>query len=282
MKKIIELLNNDLNIGDFIIPKESIFNLSYKVFKTIFILLLMIICFKIGKAVINRVVDREKKFKFSMDERKSQTLGAVLKSILRYSVYFVGLFGIVEIWLGTIGLTLAGIGGVAVGFGSQSLVKDMINGFFILFEDQYSVGDNINIDDKGGIVESIELRITKIRAFNGDLHTIPNGSITKVTNHSRGDQRILVEVEISHQANLDKALGVISILCNKFKEENEDVIEGPETLGVSALKATGITISIAGKAKPWAQYNLEMKLRKEVSDTLKAANIEMPWPVIDC
>jgi len=282
MKKIIELLNNDLNIGDFIIPKESIFNLGYKVFKTISILLLMIICFKIGKAVINKVVDREKKFKFSMDERKSQTLGAVLKSILRYSVYFVGLFGIVEIWLGTIGLTLAGIGGVAVGFGSQSLVKDMINGFFILFEDQYSVGDNINIDDKGGIVESIELRITKIRAFNGDLHTIPNGSITKVTNHSRGDQRILVEVEISHQANLDKALGVISILCNKFKEENEDVIEGPETLGVSALKATGITISIAGKARPWAQYNLEMKLRKEVSDTLKAANIEMPWPVIDC
>ena len=282
MINLIELFKSDINIGNFIIPKESVYSVSYKLFITLLILLLMFIAFKVGEAIISRIVDKQKKFKFSLDERKSQTMGAVLKSILRYTVCFVGIFVIVEIWFGTIGLTLAGIGGVAVGFGSQSLVKDMINGFFILFEDQYSVGDYINIDDKGGIVESIELRITRIRGFNGDLHTIPNGSITKVTNHSRGDLRILVEVEISHQANLDKAIEEIEALCIKFKEENEDVVEGPEVLGISALKATGITISIAGKTKSWAQYNLEMKLRKQVRDILNQANIKMPYSTITC
>ncbi len=276
----IDLANDGITLGGYLIKKESVYNFGFKVVKILLIIILMIAVIKIGNSIINRMVERQKNFKFSLDEKKSQTLGLVLQSILRYTVYFVGVFGILEAMFGTIGLTLAGMGGVAVGFGAQSLIKDIINGFFILFEDQYSVGDYITVENMGGIVESIELRITKLRDFNGDLHTIPNGLITKVTNHSRGNIRVTVDVDISYSADLDKALSVISDLCLKFNKENEDMAEGPEVLGISALKESGITIRIAGKAKPMTQWSMEMKLRKEVRDRLKYEGIEMPYPAV--
>lgn len=282
MEKLILLgikvdINEGITIGTYLINTDSIYKFGIKVIHSLLIILLMIIVIKIGSSLIDRMTEKQKKFKFSLDERKSQTFGAVLKSILRYSVYFMGVFTIAEKLFGTVGLTLAGIGGIAVGFGAQSLVKDIINGFFILFEDQFSVGDYINVDDKGGIVESIELRVTKIRGLTGDLHIIPNGLITKVTNHSRGNIGISVDFEIGYNADLDKAIKVIEELCTRFQKENQDITEGPQVLGISALKESGIIIRISGKVKPMTQWTMEMKLRKEVRDALKQAEIEMPF-----
>ncbi|MGE5627087.1 MAG: mechanosensitive ion channel family protein [Solirubrobacterales bacterium] len=273
----IDMINDGIRIGTYSISKESIYNFGLKIIQSILIILMMVIVIKIGSSIIDRMTEKQKKFKFSLDERKSQTFGAVLKSILRYSVYFMGIFTIAEKLFGTVGLTLAGIGGVAVGFGAQSLVKDIINGFFILFEDQFSVGDYINVDDKGGIVESIELRVTKIRGLTGDLHIIPNGLITKVTNHSRGNIGISVDFEIAYDADLDKTILVIEELCTRFQRENQDMTEGPEVLGISSLKETGIIIRVSGKVKPMTQWTMEMKLRKEVRDALRQADIEMPF-----
>ncbi|MHC1719101.1 MAG: mechanosensitive ion channel family protein [Clostridiaceae bacterium] len=257
--------------------EEKLYNLADSGLKILVILVLMYLSVKIGNSFIRRIIDKHQRFKFSLSEKKSQTLKLLLQSILRYAVYFVGIISIVEVMFGTIGLTLAGIGGIAVGFGSQSLIKDVINGFFILFEDQYSVGDFITIDGKGGTVESIGLRLTKIRDFNGDLHTIPNGAITKVTNHSRGNARIQVEAEISYNTDLDKATEALNSLCRRFCEENEDVVECPQVIGLSALKDTGITVRVVGMTTPAAQFMLEMKLRREIMDTLLEEGIEMPF-----
>ncbi|AKA71266.1 mechanosensitive ion channel family protein [Clostridium scatologenes] len=264
-----------IRIGD--LNKQSIYNFGLNIVKVIVILVFMYLIIKIGNGIINRYVSKQKSFKFSLDDKKAKTVGAVLKSILRYSVYFFGVFAIIEVLFNKIGLTFAGIGGVALGFGAQSLIKDVINGFFILFEDQFTVGDYINVDDKGGIVESMELRVTKIRDFNGDLHIIPNGLITKVTNHSRGNIRIMVDVDVSHDEDLDRAINIISDLCDKFKAENECVTEGPKVLGISALKEDRITIRVAGKSKPMTQWDAEMKLRKEIRDVLNSANIKIPY-----
>jgi moderate conductance mechanosensitive channel len=206
------------------------------------------------------------------------TLEAILKSILRYTVYFFGIVGILTEVFGTISLTFAGIGGVAIGFGAQSLVKDIINGFFILFEDQYAVGDYINIDDKGGIVESIELRVTKIRDFNGDLHIIPNGLISKVTNHSRGDIRVLVEFDVPYDTEIDRVIRIVSEVCEKFKLKNNNMVEGPKVLGVSALKDSSITIKVMGKSKSMTQWDSEMELRREIKMALDREKIEAPYP----
>ncbi|WPC41906.1 mechanosensitive ion channel family protein [Clostridium sp. JS66] len=264
-----------IRVGD--LNKQSIYNFGLNMVKVIVILVFMYLIIKIGNGIINRYVSKQKNFKFSLDDKKAKTVGAVLKSILRYSVYFFGVFGIIEVLFNKIGLTFAGIGGVALGFGAQSLIKDVINGFFILFEDQFTVGDYINVDDKGGIVESMELRVTKIRDFNGDLHIIPNGLITKVTNHSRGNIRIMVDVDVSHDEDLDRAIRIISDLCDRFKAENECVTEGPKVLGISALKEDRITIRVAGKSKPMTQWDAEMKLRKEIRDVLNSANIKIPY-----
>lgn len=256
--------------------EKKLYDIAFNSLKIILILAAMYIAVKVGNAVIRRVIEKHQTFRFSLDERKSQTLIGVLQSILRYVVSFVGIIAIVGMF-GNVGLTLAGIGGVAVGFGSQSLIKDIINGFFILFEDQYSVGDHINIDGKGGIVESIGLRLTRIRDLNGDLHTIPNGSIAKVTNHSRGDIRILVEVDLAHSADLDRAAEAIEALGTRFCEENEEVVECPKVLGISALKDNGLTLRIAARTKPQANAPMEMKLRREIIDLFTRERIEMPF-----
>lgn len=280
----IDLDRGIVQVGNFSIQKESIYYLAATIIKIAMVLVAMYLIVKIGNGIINRYIHKQKDFKFSLDDRKAKTVGAILKSILRYSVYFFGIFSIISIIspkIGLTSLTFAGIGGVAVGFGAQSLIKDIINGFFILFEDQFTVGDYINIDDKGGIVESLELRVTKIRDFNGDLHIIPNGLITKVTNHSRGNIRIMVDVDIAYDEDVDKAIQVISDLCEKFKEKNEEcVTEGPSVLGVAAFKEGGVSIRVAGKTKPMKQWDTEMKLRKEIREALKGAGININYPKV--
>lgn len=275
-----DLTKGGIGIGNFNISTEQLTFAIIKVVKIISIVILIYLAIKIGSTIIHKFMARQRKSnsKFTLNEKRSMTLEAILKSILRYSVYFFGIVGILTQVFGTISLTFAGIGGVAIGFGAQSLVKDIINGFFILFEDQYAVGDYINIDDKGGIVESIELRVTKIRDFNGDIHIIPNGLITKITNHSRGDIRVLVEVDVPYDTNIDKVIGIISEVCEKYKSKNENMVDGPKVLGVSALKESSITIKVMGKAKPMTQWDSEMEIRREIKMALDREKIEAPYP----
>ena len=266
-----------LGIGDLNI---NIYTMAKDIFKIVVVIIVMWLSIEIVSKIINKTVEKQSvsELRFTLDERKSKTIGAVLKSILRYTVYFFGITAILTIIFGGISLTFAGIGGVAIGFGAQNLVKDIINGFFILFEDQFSVGDYINIEENGGIVESIELRVTKIRDFNGDLHIIPNGLITKVTNHSRGNMRILVDVDVDSDENIDKVIEVINVACEKFKKDKEDIVEGPKVMGITSLKENSVTIRIMGKAKTMKQWECEMSLRKEIKKALKAADIRIPYP----
>jgi moderate conductance mechanosensitive channel len=268
-----------INIGNFNIPSEKITDWIVKVIKVVAIVVVMYLAIKLGSAIIHKFMEKQRKSdsKFTLNEKRSRTLEAILKSVLRYVVYFFGIVGIFSQVFGAITLTFASIGGVAIGFGAQNLVKDIINGFFILFEDQYAVGDYINVDDKGGVVESIELRITKIRDFNGDLHIIPNGLISKVTNHSRGAARVLVDVDIAYEEDVDKAIEVLSGVCLAFKN-TENMVEGPKVIGVTALKDSGLTVRLVGKAKPMTNFDCEVMLRKEVKKALTREKIEIPYP----
>ncbi|WP_163195228.1 mechanosensitive ion channel family protein [Clostridium thermarum] len=268
-----------IRIGRLTITSDQINDLLWTIARVVLIIVCMYISIKLGSKIIEKTLNKQKKLKFSLDEKKARTLGAILKSILRYSVYFIGVSAILSIVLGGISLTLAGIGGVAIGLGAQNLVKDVINGFFILFEDQYAVGDYITIEAKSGIVESIELRITKLRDFSGDLHIIPNGLITNVTNHSRGNMRVMVEVDISYEEDTYKAMDVLKEACSQFANENKNMVEGPKVVGVSALKDSGVTIKIVGKAKAMTQWECENQLRARLKKALDDANIEIAYPV---
>lgn len=265
-------------LGNLEISRDQINMFITKAATIIFIMITMYVVIKIGTHLIDKSIKKQRNLRFSLDDKRARTLGAIMSSILKYMVYFFGIGAILTQLFGTISLTFASIGGVAIGFGSQSLVKDVINGIFILFEDQFAVGDFINIESKSGIVESIELRVTKIRDFNGDLHIIPNGLIAQVTNHSRGDMRILVDIDIAYEEDIDNAIAILGKTCEEFKQINENVVEGPKVVGVVSLKEFSVTIRIIGKAKSMTQWDTENKLRRELKLALDKANIEIPYP----
>jgi moderate conductance mechanosensitive channel len=274
----VSLFEGGVRIGNFEITQNQVNEIIITVIRLILILIAMYIVIKVGSFLIEKTVKKKSDHMFSLDEKKAQTLGAILSSILRYMVYFFGIGGILSVIFGPISLTFAGIGGVAIGFGAQSFVKDVINGIFILFEDHFSVGDVVSIDSKMGVVESMELRVTKVRDFNGDLHIIPNGNISQVTNRSRGNMRILVDIDIAYEEDVDNAINVLSEACEDFKVGNEDLLDGPSVMGVADLKDSGVTIRIVGRVKPMTQVTNENLLRKELKKTLDRAGIEIPYP----
>lgn len=241
------------------------------IFKIIIIIILMYAIIKIGSKIIDKTIKRNQSM-FPVDIKKTNTLNAVLKSILRYSVYFCGIMSI----FGTISITAASIGGVTVGLGAQNLIKDVINGVFILIENQYSVGDSVTIEGRNGTVESLELRITKIRDFNGDLHIIPNGSIKNVTNHSRGNLRIAVKVCIDYSESVDKVFSTINTACDEFtKKHKKNIIETPKVLGMTSIGLDGMDIMITGKSTAAMQNSNEMDLRKIILDELLKNKIKL-------
>lgn len=245
------------------------------ILKILIIVVAINILVKIGSSIIDKMVKKQNESRFFTDNKKSKTIGALLKSLLKYGIYFVGIIGILNVTdiFGTISITFASIGGVAIGFGAQSIIKDVINGFFIIFENQFSVGDYIDLDNKGGIVESIELRVTKIRDFNGDLHVIPNGLITKVTNHSRGSIRIVVDICIDYNEKTDKVIDAMNRACDKFSETSKDIVEKPKVLGIVSFGANGMNVRVAGKVRQSTQFQNESDLRKFIKDELDDSNV---------
>lgn len=252
-----------------------------KLLSIIFIAIIMYFVIKIGNKLIKKFVDRQvsSKMSFSLDPQKAITIGEVLKSVLKYTVYVIGIGAMLSDVFAKIPVAVASAGGFAIGFGAQSLVKDIINGFFVLFEDQYGVGDHITIGAYSGIVESIGIRTTVIRDFTGDLHLIPNGSVLEVTNHSRGDIRFIVDVEIAYEENVDGTIELLKKVCKQFEEKHEAKLRGEiQVLGVLSLNASGVTIRVIGRSEPLSQWEMERELRKDIKVALDKAGIEIPYP----
>lgn len=268
-------------IFDFFSKRIDLDAIFEKVISIIVISIIMYFSIRIGNKIINKFVDRQvaSKTSFSLEPQKALTIGEVLKSVLKYTVYIIGIGAMLYDILAKIPVALVSAGGFAIGLGAQSLVKDLINGFFVLFEDQYGVGDHVTIGQFSGIVESIGIRTTVLRDFTGDLHLIPNGSVLEVTNHSRGNIRFIVDVEIAYEENVDTAIEVIKKTSNLFEEKHKDKLRSEiDVLGVLSLNASGVTIRVVGRAEPLSQWEMERELRKEIKMALDEAGIEIPYP----
>lgn len=269
------------SIFDFFSKRINLEAIVEKIISIIFISIIMYFSIKVGNNLIKKFVDRQvaSKASFSLQPQKALTIGEVLKSVLKYTVYIIGIGSMLYDILAKIPVALVSAGGFAIGLGAQSLVKDIINGFFILFEDQYGVGDHVTIGQYSGIVESIGIRTTILRDFTGDLHLVPNGSVLEVTNHSRGDIRFIVDVEIAYEENVDSAIEVIKKTNELFEEKHKSKLRGEiEVLGVLSLNASVITIRIIGRAEPLSQWEMERELRKDIKLALDREGIEIPYP----
>src|SRR3954464_767221 len=195
--------------------------------------------------------------------QRAETIGLVLRSTVRAIVAVIAGATI----LGELGINLgplvagAGIAGIALGFGAQSLVKDFLSGMFMLMEDQFGVGDIIDVGEASGTVEAVSLRTTRLRSVDGTLWHVPNGEIRRVGNQSQHWSRALIDVEVAYDTDLDHAQAVIASVAHDVAAADADVLDEPEVWGVEALGANGVMIRLVVKTRPSQQYRVSRELR---------------------
>ena len=266
------------NISDFNWNKVGLTAL-YTILYIVVILALARIAYGVLIYLLKRMlVDR--KVKHLLDERKANTLFSLLRSMLFYGITITVSLHILKRLFnfdtGTL-LASASVLGVALGFGSQSLVKDIIGGFFILFENQFSVGELVKTGEFTGTIEETGIRTTHIRAWGGELHIIPNGSITAVTNFSRGKMLAQVEIQVPYNEDLERAMRVMSQVCEKVSAEFGDrIIEAPTVQGVTQFGERNVVLRVIAFTKPDEQWSLERELRRRIYSEFLKEGIRTP------
>jgi len=212
---------------------------------------------------------------FYFDERRARTLSSLLQSIVRYIIYFITIVLVLqEFRIDTTSIIAgAGILGLAIGVGAQSLIRDFITGFFVILEDQYAVGDYIVSGDMAGTVEEIGFRVTKLRDANGVLHIIPHGVITRVTNYSRGHMQAVVNVPVAYEANLEQVMKLLEQASGEIGETMVEVLEGPKVVGLVEFRSNELIMRVVAKTVPLEQGKVETALRYKIKVLFDAAGI---------
>jgi small conductance mechanosensitive channel len=215
--------------------------------------------------------------------QRAKTLGVLFKSIASAVIGVVTimmLLGEFDINLGPL-IAGAGIVGVAIGFGSQALVGDLLSGIFMLIEDQYGVGDVIDAGDATGTVESVGLRTTRIRDVRGTLWHIPNGQIRRVGNMSQVWARAILDIDVAYDTDLDLAMETIKTVADGLWEdqlEEATIVEEPVISGVQNFGADAVTIRLSVRTEPSEQWSTGRVLRKRIKEAFDEAGIEIPFP----
>ncbi|AME08940.1 MULTISPECIES: mechanosensitive ion channel family protein [Gemella] len=273
MAKLIDKVQQTFSNTDFV----------FVIFEKIIVIMLIIVLASIGVKLCNKVIDyimttkenANKRFNIKINEKRSETLHKLVKSCARYIIYFIAFFQM----LSTLGINTtsivasAGIASVAIGFGAQSLVKDIISGFFIILEGQFDVGDNVKIYNQGafiagGYVMALGLRSTKIRSNNGEIYFIPNGTINQVINYSLTYNLVVLQFSIQITSTMEETENRVEKLLNKVNSNGSyhKLIYKNDKLHIDCIEKIAdniVTISIAGKAKIGKKQEVETMLRRD-------------------
>ncbi|MCK4511514.1 mechanosensitive ion channel family protein [bacterium] len=221
----------------------------------------------------------------TMNEREKQaaTLGKVIRNLTRILVWGIALMMVLKELGIDIGPILAGIGimGLAVGFGAQSLVKDFLAGMFVLIENQYNVGDVIQVAGASGLVEKITLRATTLRDYEGNVHIIPNGVIDVLTNKTRQWSRFVLDIGVAYKENVDEVMVVLKEIGDELAADAKfsSMITAPlEVLGVQDFADSAVIIRVMFTTQPVKQWTVGREFRRRVKNTFDAKGIEIPFP----
>lgn len=211
--------------------------------------------------------------------RRSQTLSSIFRGVAQSLIFFTGLMAVLrhlDVNVTPI-LASAGVIGVAVGFGAQSLIKDFFAGFMILLEDQYNVGDSVKIGETNGSVERLTLRMTLVRSLDGSLTTIPNGTITTVSNFSKDWARAVLDMEIDYSEDADHAMTVMLATAQQLREERPtDILEDPGAPGVERLTPASIGLRLTVKTAANKQADVARELRRRLKLKFDQLGIKAP------
>ncbi|MBN6187285.1 mechanosensitive ion channel family protein [Aneurinibacillus sp. BA2021] len=254
--------------------------------KIIVILILARIIVSVASAAVNRIFkQREDEAsgrldRFRLDTRRSQTMRTLINNVIKYTIYFIAFLNVFT-FLGYDPkplLASAGVLGLAIGFGAQNLVRDVITGFFIIFEDQFAVGDVISVNNVTGTVQEIGLRVTRIKIWTGEVFIVPNGNITEVTNLSVANSLAVVDVSISLNEDVNEVIKLLEEATPRWQEEYEQIVSEPSVLGVERFGTSDVVIRIIAECEPTQHFPVMRGLRADIKRMFDERGIEIPYP----
>lgn len=269
-----------LKLWEYIIGPEFWIAIGKGGFKIIFILVMASLIIKLGRNMTERIFHTSGKGPLKITQRRESTIKKLIQNIISYVVYFTALIMVLGVFDIPVASLLAGAGvlGLAVGFGAQSLVKDVISGFFIIFEDQFGIGDYVLASGVEGTVEEIGLRTTKIQAWTGELNVVPNGKIDQVTNYSVYNGLAVVDINVPYESNFVEAERVIEEIAKGLPDKYEEIVSVPNVIGVQTLELSHYVIRVIAETLPVYQWAGARVIRQEMKDGLFSAGIEVPSP----
>jgi len=232
---------------------------------------------------INRFFEDDDPDTRSEREKRAETLTKILNNIISLIVWaFAGMMILKELGV-EIGPILAGAGiaGLAVGFGAQSLVKDFLNGIFIVVENEYRVGDVVQIAGTAGLVEKISLRTTVLRDLEGKVHVVPNGEITVVTNMTKEWSRFLIDVGVAYKESVDHVMKVLSDIGEEMQKDDKFrhlILEPLAILGVDSFGDSSVNIRVMFTTQPLQQWTVGREFRRRIKNRFDELGIEIPFP----
>ena len=216
-------------------------------------------------------------------KQRAETLGGVLRSITTFALFSIAAIMVLSEVGADIGPLIAGAGivGIALGFGAQTLVRDFLSGLFMLFEDQYGIGDVVDLGDATGTVEAVSLRVTRLRDVNGTVWYVRNGEILRVGNMSQNWARSVLDVRVGLGEDLTRVRGILEETCHGMWDDEDfsgKIIEEPEVWGVERLDPDAIVMRVAVKTAPLEQWDVARELRKRIRERFAHEGIEIPFP----
>lgn len=269
--------------GLFLYCKENVGHLIWN-------LLVIFFIFSAAKAVLrwisfltSRTMERSHQKLEEFQSRRVDSLMTLTRSAARYLIYFIALLLVLARFGGDtvqkLLLAVGSIGGIAFGFGAQNLVKDVVTGLFIIFENQFSVGDYIQTEEATGTVEAIALRVTYLRSPKGDQIIVPNGSIQRVINYNRGSYVAVITVPTVYENDTRRVIAVMEEALTAYGEAHRDLLEElPVVRGVDTLSSATVDISAACRVKPMMQWEVERGMRLAVKEAFDRHGIRHPYP----
>lgn len=265
-----------------LLTEEELWNeVGKALLRVILIIILAFVFKKLGNKVIDTIFKDRSKIPIKITtNRREQTLKNLAKSSMSYLIVFIAIMMILDAFHIPIRTMLAGAGvaGLAIGFGAQNLVRDIIAGFFIIFEDQFSVGDYIETGEIEGDVVLIGLRTTKLRSYYGQTYVIPNGSIEIVNNYSSTNGFAMVEINIPYESNIVQIEKMVDDILQTLPNKYDVFVDTPFINGVTTLDLSNYVLRVRGETTPVMQWEGARLIRKEVKEHLFEKGIEIPSP----
>ncbi|WP_413373894.1 mechanosensitive ion channel family protein [Paenibacillus taichungensis] len=258
-------------LWDKVADADMWFNILFSSIRIVIIFIITRIVIKIVSRIIDRTMARKQEGKIRVNPRRFITVGELMKNATSITCNFIMillLLSEINVKVGPL-LASAGVLGLAIGFGAQGLVKDVITGFFIILEDQFAVGDVIQTGSYKGTVEVIGLRTTKLVSWQGEVHIIPNGTIASVTNYSMSNSLAVVDIPMKGEQTLDESVHLVKRALTGIEDRDLNIVKVPDVLGIQSMSTSEYVVRIVAECLPNSRASVERQIQSDVKKTLE-------------